>query len=388
METRATIVIAARNAAATIRRAVESAVAEDGCSIVLVDDFSTDDTVAVAEDIGGERLRVVRPVRHQSLGLTRQTGLDAVKTRFGVWLDADDELLPGRVERLVSAMESDTAELATDTIELVDGASSRFLKLLTIPMFLREHHPLARLFERNYLQGPGCLGFRTEFAQGIGYDPAFHGGEDMDFLLRSVAEGARVCLLDEPGYRIHAYSTSVSRQRERQLDMYRLCLLKHGYDAVRELFVDAGYSEWVSMWGLLSMALFRRDFDAALELLKTAESLVVDRHEVLEPSGPCPMTEGWRVAFFRGTTMLLFEPSGDAELWLERAEALQPTPEGANNLGVAKAKNGKQSEAQELFRVSLSRFPEYSDARANREATAPSRITTHPLRKEPSRGDY
>ena len=380
--------IAARNAAATIERAMESAVAQDGCSIVLVDDFSTDDTVALAKEIGGTRLGVVRPARHQSLGLTLQAGLDAVTTPFGVWLDSDDELLPGRVARLIGALESDQAELATDTIELVDGSSSRFLKLLTIPAFLQAHHPLARLFERNYLQGPGCLGFRTEFARSIGYDPEFHGGEDMDFPLRSVAARARVCLLDEPGYRIHAYASSVSRQRERQLDMYRRCLLKHDYEAVRRLFIEAGYSERVSVWGLLSMALFRRDFDRALELLEAAESLVVAPDEVLEPRGPCPMPEGWRVAFFRGTMMLLLGPSSEAESWLERAETLQPTPEGANNLGVAKAMYGKQSEAQELFLLSLERFPDYSDARANRDSTTPSRITTHPLRQEPSRSDY
>ena len=103
--------IAARNAAATIERAMESAVAQDGCSIVLVDDFSTDDTVALAKEIGGTRLGVVRPARHQSLGLTRQAGLDAVTTPFGVWLDSDDELLPGRVARLIGALESDQARV-------------------------------------------------------------------------------------------------------------------------------------------------------------------------------------------------------------------------------------------------------------------------------------
>ena len=388
MDTRATIVIAARNAAATIERAMKSAVAEDGCPIVLVDDFSTDNTVAVAAEVGGARLRVVRPDRHQSLGHTRQTGLDAVATRFGVWLDADDELLPGRVDRLVAALEQDQAELATDTIELVDGNTSRFLKLLTIPSFLQAHHPLARLFERNYLQGPGCLGFRTEFARGIGYDATFHGGEDMDFLLRSVAAGARVCLLGEPGYRIHAYSSSLSRHREQQSDMYRRCLLKHDYETVRALFIAAGHSERVSVWGLVSMALFRREFEAAMTFLEAAEAMVGRGDQILEPSGPCPMPEGWRLAFFRGTTMLLDESTAGAESWLERAEAIQPSPEGANNLGVAKARNGKQLEAEELFAASLTRRPDYSDARANQNAGAPTRITTHPLRREPSRSDY
>ena len=170
METLATIVIAARNAASTIERAVRSAILQKNCPIILVDDFSSDDTVDRAKKAGGGRLTVVRPPEHRSLGLTRQTGLDAVDTPYGVWLDSDDEFLPDRVDRLVSALTRDQGDLASDAIELFDGSSSRFLRHLTIPDFLKEHHPLARLFERNYLQGVGYLAFRTEFARGIGYD--------------------------------------------------------------------------------------------------------------------------------------------------------------------------------------------------------------------------
>ena len=110
--------------------------------------------------------------------------------------------------------------------------------------------------------------------------------------------------------------------------------------------------------------------------------------EILEPSGPCPMPEGWRLSFFRGTTLLMLQSNKDSEFWLNQAERLQPTAEGANNLGVAMAREGKFAEAQELFVKSLERFPAYSDAQANRDSKAPHRITLHPLRREPSRTDY
>ena len=126
----------------------------------------------------------------------------------------------------------------------------------------------------------------------------------------------------------------------------------------------------------------------ALEFVSQAESLVSDSNEILEPSGPCPMPEGWRVAFFRGSAMLMTESWPQAEFWLDQAERLQPTAEGANNLGVVTARKGKRPQAQRLFMRSLDRFPEYSDARANRDAEMPSRITLHPLRREPTRGDY
>ena len=388
MDTLATIVIAARNTSGTVGRAVRSALLQENCPVVLIDDFSSDDTVARAREAGGARLEVVRPSEHHSLGLTRQTGLDAIETPFGVWLDSDDEFLPGRVKRLVGALEGENADLASDAIELFDGQSDRFLRHLTIPDFLKGHHPLARLFERNYLQGVGYLAFRTEFARNISYDPEFHGAEDVDFALRSVAAGARFCLLDEPGYRLFAYPSSMSRRRENQLGMYRLCLLKHDYDSVHRLFQQAGHDERVSAWGLVSMASFRQEFEKSLEFLSLAESFISDNDEVLEPSGPCPMPEAWRLAFFRGSAMLMLGQAGDAEGWLEQAERIQPTAEGANNLGVAKARLGKVQETGELFRRSLELFPDYSDAQANRDSENPSRITMHPLRNEPSRFEY
>ena len=361
---------------------------QDDCQVILVDDFSEDDTVERASSVGGDRLKIVRPSKHTSLGHTRQTGLDAISTPFGVWLDADDELLPGRAERLVAALCRDDADVASDTIELFDVAASEFLTRLTIPEFLKGRQPLARLFERNYLQGVGCHVFRTEFARRISFDPNLHGGEDMDFVLRAVAAGAKFCLINEPGYRVYAYPSSLSRQRKNQLDMYRACLLKHEYDSVRTLFQKSGHDARVTAWGLASMALFRREFERVLEFVSLAESMVVDGSEVLEPSGPCPMPEGWRVAFFRGSAMSMLEMWSEAEACFERAESIHETAEGANNLGVAKAKRGDRAAAEELFTKSLERFPNYADALANREAVSPSRMTLHPLRREPTRQDY
>ena len=387
MDAAATILIAARNAGATIERAVRSAVRQENSTVLLIDDFSTDDTVEKAKAVD-RNLRVIRPACHRSLGFTRQAGLDAIQTPFGIWLDADDELLPGRSKCLVDALERDNTDLASDTTELFDGRSALFLRQLPIPAFVKDSQPMARLFERNYLQGVGYLAFRTEFARTIGYDPDFHGAEDVDFLLRSVAAGARFSFVDKPGYRLFAYPESLSRQAKNQQAMVRRCLMKHDYETIRGLFRQAGHSDRVCAWGLASMALFRGETEKTLEFLDEAESFITDSSEVLEPAGPCPMPEGWRLAFFRGSAFLTLESWDEAELWLNRAEAIQATAEGANNLGVAMASNGKLSDARHCFLRSLELFPDYADARANRTSETPSAVTLHPLRREPSRRDY
>src|SRR5258706_16481728 len=104
-----TIVIPARNAARTIGRAVASALVQVPSRILLIDHASTDDTAGVARGAGSDRLTILSAPAAAMLGEVRQIGLDAVRTEFGMWLDADDELLPGRAARLVSRLQSDAA---------------------------------------------------------------------------------------------------------------------------------------------------------------------------------------------------------------------------------------------------------------------------------------
>src|SRR5690554_5651595 len=125
-----TILIVARNAAATIERAVASCLAER-CPIVLVDDNSTDDTVARARAVGGTCLSVRSAGAPGGVSAARQSALDAVTTRFAAWLDADDEWLPGRAARLGRIL-NDGHDIAVEPIDLYDGPSGRPLRTLTI----------------------------------------------------------------------------------------------------------------------------------------------------------------------------------------------------------------------------------------------------------------
>jgi len=384
-----TIAVAARNAAATIARAIASCVPETHARLLLIDDHSTDDTVAIARSIAGHQLHVVSTPDPGGVSLARQTGLDVVETEFTAWLDADDEWVPGRADRL-SAMLSDGYDVATEAIDLCDGATGGRLKQLTVPAFLRRPGTAVRLFERNVLPGDTQVAFRTDaYRAAGGYDTAIIGPESFDLLLRALRQGARIAFGDDAGYRMYAYPGSVSRQVDRQSAAIAATLRKHEYADIERLYSEAGYDERVTAWGLVSMALFRNEPLPALRFLAAASPDGADPEEVLEPEGPWPMREGWRGAFTRGTLLLMLGGRDrEAEDELRRAESLEQTPEGANNLGVALARRGDDAAAREQFALAATRFRGYYDARLNAGADAPGRITTHPLRRAPSRNDY
>jgi glycosyltransferase involved in cell wall biosynthesis len=387
MDRSATILIAARNAEAPIGRAVRSARAQGSYPILLIDDHSSDATVAAARRDAGD-LRVVRPPHHGRLGFTRQFGLEQVRTPYGLWLDADDELLPGRAERLVRAMAEAGSDLAFDELELVNGATAISKGVCPIPQFLDRPPYLLRLFERNHLPGVGQVAFRTESARTIGYDPELHGPEDSDFVLRGLVSGLRAMLVREVGYRMYAYPTSVSRQLENQRAMYQKVLRKHAYADIRRLLERAGASPRVTVWSLVSFAMFRDELDAALAFVDEAARLVDDPRLVDEPGGPCPMPEGWRVGFYRGTLLALRGECAAGRAPLEAAHAVCAEPDSANNLGVALAQCGDLSRARHYFAFALRIRTDYLDARLNLESRSPNRITTHPLRRVRARADY
>lgn len=141
-------------------------------------------------------------------------------------------------------------------------------------------------------------------------------------------------------------------------------------------------------WALCSMALFRGDLDAASEFLAKASPSSADPNEVLDPDGPLPYPEGWKRAFFEGTIRLLGGVEG-AEIQLMEAERLRPTPEGANNLGVALHRKGREDECMAQFALASRRLPGYRDALLNQRSEDQSKlITTHPIRSHASRNQY
>ncbi len=358
-----TVLIAARNAEATIGRAVAS-VRDEADQIVLVDDGSTDATVAQARETAGPRLHLLTRPHHGPLGATRQAALAHITTPFAAWLDADDEYLPGRIQRL-AAMTASGADIAADATILVDGRTGATRGEVPLPEWILHTGASARLFERNALPAIGLVAFRTDRWRALGYDPMLHGGEDVDIALRAVMAGARFEWIPEAGTRVHIYETSLSRNRDNQRQMYGRALRKHSYDSIRDLYCRSGWDDAVTRWALASIAMFRDDPRTALRFLSELQGV-----------------EGltWRVAFLKGTALLLCGDPRAIDL-LAEAEALRRAPEAANNLGVALSRNGRPVEAAQAFASSLERFPSYQDARINVESAWPSRITTHPLRE-------
>jgi glycosyltransferase involved in cell wall biosynthesis len=220
------VVIPVYNAAAYVRVAVESALAQpQTAEVLLAEDGSPDDSLTVCESLIAEYPERVRLLRHpkgenREAGATRNLGIKNAQYDVIAFLDADDKYLPGRFDVALKML---TAEPELDGVYEAVGtlteANARIAKRddlrIEDMMTLKTHVPpedlLHAFISGKNPQGHPHLNGLTLRRRAIDRAGDFHEHiplhEDTEFIIRLAAtcrlKGGR---LDEPVavYRIHA----------------------------------------------------------------------------------------------------------------------------------------------------------------------------------------
>jgi succinoglycan biosynthesis protein ExoU len=203
------VLIAAKDAAATIGRAVASALAQPQVTeVIVVDDGSADDTAARAlrHDDGTGRVRVRRMPDSGGPAAARNLALALATAPVVAILDADDHFLPGRIAALLAAGGADWDFLADGLLMVPDGAPLAAARrqdvrarvgadMLSLETFIAGCMPRPRQTRQE-------LGFmkpliRRDFLDrtGLRYDPGLRLGEDTALYARALLHGARFRLV-------------------------------------------------------------------------------------------------------------------------------------------------------------------------------------------------
>ena len=108
------IVIPAFNREKEILRAINSCLTQSftDFEVVVVDDASTDQTVAVVEGVKDGRMRLVRHAVNRNVSPARNTGSSHSLGEWIVFLDSDDILLPGALQKIWAEAVNCPAEIA------------------------------------------------------------------------------------------------------------------------------------------------------------------------------------------------------------------------------------------------------------------------------------
>ncbi len=214
---RASVIIPAYNMHDYIAAAVQSAQhqTEPDIEILVTDDCSQDDTGQIVSRLAAEdpRIRLFKTPKNGGPSVARNLALQHARGDWIVILDADDEFHPDRVRTLLTLGERVGADLAADSLMIVDKASpgSEWAMLgadlvaeprqVTFTEFMERS-----LGSRRVARGVSWVGlqpaYRREFlaAHGLQFDTANRWGEDYLLYLDCFLRRAVMWVTPEPMY--------------------------------------------------------------------------------------------------------------------------------------------------------------------------------------------
>jgi glycosyltransferase involved in cell wall biosynthesis len=104
-----TVFIACYNSSLYIEKAIKSILAQtfEDFELLIIDDGSTDDTLALIKRYKDKRIRILLNGENKGIAYTRQKGLHAAKGKYIAILDSDDIAFPDRIQRQVDQMMKD-----------------------------------------------------------------------------------------------------------------------------------------------------------------------------------------------------------------------------------------------------------------------------------------
>lgn len=235
MDPIASIVVPAYNAAGFIGRSIASIRQQTlkDLEILVVDDASTDDTVATVKalQVHDQDIRLFEQDRNGGAAVARNTGIAQARGRYIAFLDADDIMLPQRLEHLIRHAEEQQLDIVADNQVLHDSYLDRQVGLLA---FNESRHPQP-LTALSFLKGSSNVPSLREILTGsraayfplikpiirrafltehqLRYDPACRFGEDFDILIRCLLEGASASIVPQAYYVYTLSHSDVSNTR-------------------------------------------------------------------------------------------------------------------------------------------------------------------------------
>ena len=201
MTPKVSVVIPVLNRPVAVRRAIDSVLAQtlQDFELIVVDDGSTDETVAAVEACVDPRIKLARHDRRRGGSAARNTGIRAGSAPYVAFLDSDDEWLPTKLQRQFEVFERSDEDLAL----VYTGAEWVYADGTVQTVIPRRYADLAhRLLTANVV-GEASVGMvrRTALNEIGVFDESLPSCQDMDLWLR-ICERFRADVVSEALVRV------------------------------------------------------------------------------------------------------------------------------------------------------------------------------------------
>ena len=182
-----TVVIPCFNAIAFVCNAIESVLAQSDNDVecIVVDDGSTDGSAALVRERYSARVTLIQQ-SNAGVAAARNRGLAASRSELIAWLDADDVLAPGTLDRRRRAFaENPDLDMLAGQVEIVNVDTS--VREVS-PLRCESNYLVRDLLARTNLPHTDVLMFRRRAVAALGgYDIKLKVVDDFDLWIRAWA---------------------------------------------------------------------------------------------------------------------------------------------------------------------------------------------------------
>ena len=225
------VVIPAYRAAGTVGRAIRSVAAGtvQPKEIIVVNDGDDPDTAAAAEEASNALTNTEVAVVGQpraGAGAARNRGLSAATGEFVAFLDADDEWMPGKLERSMAWLAQGDLDLVAHDYVRVDGDNEQVVSCAR--HFRGGEDPYVSLYKRGYIATSTVVARRQSLMRAGGFDTTLQNAQDFELWLRLLAENDfTYAVFDEPLLRYHVSPSGITSHTDRRLACCLIVARRH-----------------------------------------------------------------------------------------------------------------------------------------------------------------
>ena len=215
------VIIPAYNAATSIQQALKSVAAQTlpPAEVIVVDDGSSDDTIAMAKAM--QRLfpagtLIVISQTNKGAGAARNRAIDAATKSYVAFLDADDEWLPTKLERSMDVLTSKNYTLvAHDYMDVMPNGEEH---VDCAQRFNEGPDSFVTLYLKGYIPSISVVTQRAAVLDVGGFDESLRNAQDFDLWLNILSNPkATFTVFGEPLARYFHTPDGIMSHTERRI---------------------------------------------------------------------------------------------------------------------------------------------------------------------------
>lgn len=255
------VIMPTYNREKTIKRAIDSVLNQtyQDIELIIVDDYSTDDTEKVISRINDKRLRYIKLEKNSGACHARNVGLDNAKGEYIAFQDSDDEWIKDKLDKQLKM-------LTENKVDIIFCSAKHIGKNeIIIPKEkLNEQQIKNKIFKSNFISTQTILATKACFEQ-VRFDEKMPRFQDWDLIIRML-ENFSIIHIDEPLVNVYIQSDSISKCKDKAIKALELMLNKYQTELKNFTELQKAYLyEQIAMFKITSGKKGRKELEEAFK---------------------------------------------------------------------------------------------------------------------------